>query len=54
MAIAMAGDRLTDRSEQEALLQILLKTGKERGWPASAEILLKDPWCWMGQFHYAF
>ncbi|OCL02702.1 hypothetical protein AOQ84DRAFT_348764 [Glonium stellatum] len=47
MAIAMTGDRFTDRQEQEALMQILLKT-EEHAWPTStAQTHLKEAWGWM-------
>ncbi|KAL9616754.1 MAG: hypothetical protein Q9160_008411 [Pyrenula sp. 1 TL-2023] len=33
MAITMAGDRFTDRTEQEALFRLLLKTEQKMAWP---------------------
>lgn len=35
MAIAMAGDRFSQHSEQEALLNILIKTERDHAWPTS-------------------
>ncbi|OCK75378.1 hypothetical protein K432DRAFT_429464 [Lepidopterella palustris CBS 459.81] len=50
MAIAMAGDRFTERREQEALLRLLLKTEKEHAWPTStAQMHLKEAWGWTEQ-----
>ncbi|KAF2808889.1 uncharacterized protein BDZ99DRAFT_389299, partial [Mytilinidion resinicola] len=47
MAIAMAGDRFTERAEQEALLEIILKTEKIHAWPTStAQTHLKEAWGW--------
>lgn len=46
-AIAMCGDRFHDRSEQEALLEILSKLDKDYGWPTQrirASII--EAWGW--------
>jgi hypothetical protein len=43
----MAGDRFTERAEQEALLDIILKTEKVHAWPTStAQTHLKEAWGW--------
>jgi hypothetical protein len=33
MAITMAGDRFTERGEQEILYGLLIKTDRELAWP---------------------
>jgi hypothetical protein len=46
-AIAMCGDRFHDRSEQEALLEILSKLDKDYGWPTQrirASVI--EAWGW--------
>ncbi|KAI0438349.1 hypothetical protein F4803DRAFT_535442 [Xylaria telfairii] len=47
ISIVIAGDRFTDRHEQEILYNILLSTGEELGWPtASAQADLRSAWGW--------
>ncbi|TDZ13787.1 hypothetical protein Cob_v013082 [Colletotrichum orbiculare MAFF 240422] len=47
IAISMAGDRFTDRSEQDELYRILLKTDKKLGWPThTARTQLREAWQW--------
>ncbi|CAI0646505.1 unnamed protein product [Colletotrichum noveboracense] len=47
IAIAMAGDRFTDRKEQEELYRILLKTDRRLGWPThAARAQLREAWGW--------
>lgn len=49
MAIAMAGEKFTERNEREALLNILLRTEKEHAWPTGiAQKELKEAWGWVG------
>jgi len=46
MAITMAGDRFTERREQEALLGIMQR-GSELAWPTMTAVRhLKDAWGW--------
>jgi len=46
MGITIAGDKFTDRREQEALL-VVLNTCDERGWPtANVQTSLKAAWAW--------
>lgn len=33
MAVALAGERFTDRAEQEALMDILVKCENDHAWP---------------------
>lgn len=47
VAIAMCGDRLTDRVEQKALLGVLVKLEEEHAWPTHAtQKSLKEAWSW--------
>ncbi|WYZ38211.1 hypothetical protein EsH8_III_000125 [Colletotrichum jinshuiense] len=47
LSIAMAGDRFTDRKEQEELYRILVKTDRRLGWPThAAQIQLREAWGW--------
>ncbi|KAI0466531.1 hypothetical protein F4859DRAFT_297632 [Xylaria cf. heliscus] len=47
ISIVIAGDRFTDRHEQEILYSILVKTGEELGWPTeSAQEDLISAWGW--------
>ncbi|GAB7362556.1 hypothetical protein MBLNU230_g2873t1 [Neophaeotheca triangularis] len=46
MAVTMAGDKFHERHEQEALVDVLLKT-EERAWPTKGAIYnLRDAWGW--------
>ncbi|KAL9080633.1 MAG: hypothetical protein Q9157_000609 [Trypethelium eluteriae] len=47
VAIAVCGDRFTDRTEQKALLAVLVELEEEHGWPTqSTQKNLKDAWAW--------
>lgn len=47
IAIALTGDRFTERSEQRALFGILQKTERSYGWSTSvAQEHLKEAWGW--------
>jgi hypothetical protein len=47
VAIAMCGDRFTDRAEQQALLAVLVKLEDEHAWPTHAtQKFLKEAWGW--------
>ena len=47
VAIAMCGDRFTERVEQEALLEILVKLEEDHAWPTfTTQDNLKDAWGW--------
>lgn len=47
LVIASAGDRFTSRKEQEALLEILVKTEQVHAWPSQkAQAHLKETWGW--------
>ncbi|KAH7359263.1 hypothetical protein B0T11DRAFT_113750 [Plectosphaerella cucumerina] len=47
MAITMAGDRFTERGEQEILYGLLIKTDRELAWPThSARQALRESWGW--------
>ncbi|KAF6823501.1 arca-like protein [Colletotrichum plurivorum] len=47
ISLAMAGDRFTDRKEQEELYRILLKTDRRLGWPThAARAQLREAWGW--------
>ncbi|KAJ9635243.1 hypothetical protein H2199_008730 [Coniosporium tulheliwenetii] len=48
IAIAMCGDRFTDRLEQEGLLSVLEITEKNHAWPTrGAEAMLRSGWGWV-------
>ena len=43
----MCGDRFTELSEQQALLDVLKKTESDHAWPtATAQAHLKRAWGW--------
>ncbi|GAW21369.1 hypothetical protein ANO14919_108880 [Xylariales sp. No.14919] len=47
VSIVIAGDRFTDRREQDILYDILVKTGQELGWPTgSAQEDMRSAWGW--------
>ncbi|KAH8898908.1 hypothetical protein GQ53DRAFT_635294, partial [Thozetella sp. PMI_491] len=47
ISISLAGDRFTERDEQEALYRILRKTDEELAWPTrSAQSSLREAWGW--------
>ncbi|KAI0548173.1 hypothetical protein F4679DRAFT_551522 [Xylaria curta] len=47
ISIVIAGDRFTDRHEQEILYNILVETGQDLGWPTgSAQEDLISAWGW--------
>ncbi|KAL2882094.1 hypothetical protein SGCOL_002356 [Colletotrichum sp. CLE4] len=47
IAITMAGDRFTDRKEQEELYRILVKTDRRLGWPTlAAQSQIREAWGW--------
>lgn len=47
VAIAMCGDRFTEREEQEALLSVLHKLEDNHAWPThNTQKLLKEAWGW--------
>ena len=47
MGITMCGDRFTELSEQQALLEVLKKTESDHAWPtATAQMHLKRAWGW--------
>ncbi|MCJ1259177.1 hypothetical protein MMC24_007013 [Lignoscripta atroalba] len=47
IGISMAGDRFTERSEQETLLDVLVRTEKEFAWPTdAAQKQLREAWRW--------
>ncbi|KAL0780249.1 hypothetical protein CaCOL14_004733 [Colletotrichum acutatum] len=47
IAITMAGDRFTDRKEQEELYKILVKTDRRLGWPThAAQSQIREAWGW--------
>lgn len=47
MAVAMAGDKFTERNEQEALLDVLIRCERLHAWPTSiAQKHLKEAWGW--------
>ena len=47
MAVTMAGDKFTERHEQEALMNVLNICDKTQGWPTGhAQENLKDAWGW--------
>ncbi|KAL1875484.1 hypothetical protein VTK73DRAFT_10034 [Phialemonium thermophilum] len=49
ISISMAGDRFTERHEQEVLYEILRKTHEEMAWPTrSAQISMRSAWGWEG------
>ncbi|KAH8667103.1 hypothetical protein BX600DRAFT_540386 [Xylariales sp. PMI_506] len=46
ISIAMAGDRFTEKEEQEALYAVLVKT-EQMAWPTdAAQVQLKEVWGW--------
>ena len=47
MGVTMCGDRFSDRTEQEALLNVLVITEQDHAWPtAAAQSHLKRAWGW--------
>ena len=47
MGVTMAGDKFTDRSEQEALLEVLRLCDEQHAWPTGAAISnLRMAWGW--------
>ncbi|KAI0909728.1 hypothetical protein F4823DRAFT_593558 [Ustulina deusta] len=47
MGIVLAGDRFTDRLEQQALLDFLVKVEKHHAWPTwSIQQQMKETWGW--------
>lgn len=47
MAVTMAGDKFSERHEQEAVLQILNACDTEKAWPTGhAQENLKVAWGW--------
>ena len=50
MGIAICGDRFNDRGEQDALLDILVRTEKDHGRPTAAvQKQLKEAWGWLDE-----
>ncbi|KAI9820798.1 MAG: hypothetical protein M1827_005169 [Pycnora praestabilis] len=48
MGIAMCGHFFTDRQEQQALVDLLIKTENNHGWPTiTVQRHLKEAWGWM-------
>ncbi|KIN05899.1 hypothetical protein OIDMADRAFT_113285 [Oidiodendron maius Zn] len=48
MGIALCGDRFTDRIDQEALLDVLVKTEKDHARPTAAiQLQMKESWGWV-------
>lgn len=55
MAIALAGDRFTERNEHQALFDILQKTENSYGWSTSvAQEHLKEAWGGNKERHYRY
>lgn len=47
MSVTMAGDKFTERHEQEAVLEVLNTCDTEKGWPTGhAQENLKAAWGW--------
>lgn len=47
LAITMCGDRFMDPIEQQALLDVLIKTDQDNAWPTAAmQTKLKEAWGW--------
>ena len=47
IAIAMCGDHFAERSEQQALLEILVETDEKHAWPTGEiQKALKEGWGW--------
>jgi hypothetical protein len=47
MGVTMAGDKFTDRQEQEALLDVLYTCDKQYAWPTGTAVKnLKLAWGW--------